>query len=93
MKRKTIELIVTVYVISVLVFSSICNAYSLSDVGESPISGAYVDKVVYQYVSNPDARVASLLAENVDAIFDPVDPANLGLLDADPDTRIRNPKE
>ncbi len=50
MKRKTVESIVTVCVVSVLVFSSIGNAYSLSEVGKHAISGAYMDKVVYQYI-------------------------------------------
>ncbi|MGY5855296.1 MAG: hypothetical protein RTS72_01765, partial [Candidatus Thorarchaeota archaeon] len=88
MKRKTMVTITTVFVISVLVLSSNGSASSLSEGGENPTSGAYVDKVVYRYISNPDTRILSLLAGDIDAIHGTFDPVHLDTLDMDPDIGV-----
>ena len=80
--------ITTVFVISVLVLSSNGSASSLSEGGENPTSGAYVDKVVYRYISNPDTRILSLLAGDIDAIHGTFDPVHLDTLDMDPDIGV-----
>lgn len=90
MKRKQSIAIVTVCVISVLVLSSIGNANSLSEGGENPNSGAYVDKVVYHLISGSDERLLSLQAGAIDAIQGAFSPIHLDTMEMDPDIGVYN---
>ncbi len=90
MKRKQSIAIVTVCVISVLVLSSIGNASSLSEGGENPNSGAYVDKVVYHLISGSDERLLSLQAGAIDTIHGAFSPIHLDTMEMDPDIGVYN---
>lgn len=88
MKRKTAITIVAFCVITLLIVSSTDSANSLSNESENPISGAYIDKVVYDVITDPNLMNFDLQAGDIQSYIGYLNPDNLELFESDPDIEI-----
>jgi len=77
--------LIMVCIFSMLVLSG--NPYTCIsfEAVEGPNSGAYIDRVVYQYVYD---SVLALQSDTIDAIYEPFDPVYLDTLNLDPDIGV-----
>jgi ABC-type transport system substrate-binding protein len=83
---KSIIAILVICIFSVPIVTSSNQFTVISLESDNPISGAYVDKVVYKYVGNLDgSRVSALQSGLVDTLFQPIDPSNEATLNSNPD--------